>query len=266
MIETEKLAVEIREAILRMAFSAQASHVGSCLSTVDLLAVFYNQRLSQFLSHDKTQRDSLIFSKGHAAMAQYASLAVFGLLDNELLDTYGKEGSLLSGHVSHKVSDLIPLSTGSLGHGLPYGVGVAMAHRLARKTNRVFVLMSDGEMDEGTTWESALIAKQFELNNLTVIIDRNRIQSLSETEKVLALEPLGDKWKSFNWDVIEINGHSHVEIASALGEREGPTCIIANTVKGYGVSFMENKILWHYRPPNSEELDIALHELHGKSQ
>lgn len=264
MLETEKLAIEIRETILTMAFNAQASHIASSLSSVDLLAVFYHQRLSSLSAESQANQDLLVFSKGHAAMAQYSALATFGLLDKNLLKTYGKEGSILSGHVSHTISSHIPLSTGSLGHGLPYGLGLAIAEQLNGNTNRVFVLMSDGEMDEGTTWESALIAKQFNLQNLTVIIDRNRIQSLSETEKVLALEPLADKWRSFNWEVVEIDGHSHEEIAFALNGQGGPLCIIANTVKGHGVSFMENKVLWHYRPPNEAELELALQEVRRK--
>ncbi len=256
MIKTEKLSVEIRELILKMSFDAQASHVASSLSSVDLLTIFYHQRLSELLTFSNS--DTFIFSKGHAAMAQYAALAAFGLLDSTILKSYGKDGSLLSGHVSHFASKHIPLSTGSLGHGLPYGLGIAMANKRLRNNGRVYVLMSDGEMDEGTTWESALIANQFELENLTVIIDRNGIQSLSETEKVLALEPLDQKWKSFHWNVIEIDGHSHPEISSALNIQKGPVCIIANTIKGRGVPFMENSVQWHYRPPNEQEFNLAI--------
>ena len=138
---------------------------------------------------------------------------------------------------------------------------MAIAKKRLGYVGRVYVLMSDGEMDEGTTWESALMASQFAADNLTVIVDRNRIQSLSETENVLALEPLAEKWKTFHWNVLEIDGHSHQEIAAALEFQYGPTCIIAETVKGRGVSFMENKVLWHYRPPNEAELSLAIKEL-----
>jgi len=194
-------------------------------------------------------------------MAQYATLAFFGLIESSQLDTYGVNGTLLSGHVSHSVSKHIPLSTGSLGHGLPYAIGIAIARKKLGRSGRVYVLLSDGEMDEGTTWESALIANQFELTNLTIVIDRNRIQSLSDTESVLALEPLEDKWRAFNWDVVKIDGHSHTDIKAAFDLNSGPTCVIAETIKGRGVSFMENTVLWHYRPPNDSELNLALAEL-----
>lgn len=266
MLKSEKQASEIRALVLKMAHAAQASHVGSALSTVDLLTVYYGDRSDVLKKNSPVGEDILIFSKGHAAMAQYASLAYFGLIDASLLETYGKDDTLLSGHVSHSVSRHIPLSTGSLGHGLPFAIGIAIAKLKLNHAGRVYVLVSDGEMDEGTTWESALLANQLNLSNLTVIIDRNRIQSLSFTENVLVLEPLADKWKAFNWNVVSIDGHAHTEIKGALDLNLGPTCVIAETIKGRGVSFMENTVLWHYRPPNDDELKMALSELGQVSQ
>lgn len=261
MKTSENTAQLMREMILNMSFKAQASHIGSSLSCVDILAVFYSILESQSIASGDTCRPDLIFSKGHAAMAQYSALAAFGLLDRTTLESYGENESPLSGHVSHLVSECIPLSTGSLGHGLPYGVGLALAYKLQGITRKVVVLMSDGEMDEGTTWESALIANHFKLDNLLVIVDRNKIQSLGSTETTIQLEPLADKWLSFNWQVNAIDGHNHEDLRSAIEATMGLTCIIANTVKGRGVSFMEDKVLWHYRPPNAEEFEKAHNEL-----
>ena len=202
-------------------------------------------------------------SKGHAAAAYYSVLNKYGFISNEDLENYLENETKLGGHIHHLENDFVELSTGSLGHGLPYGIGIALAQKRLMRSGKTFVIISDGECDEGTTWESALLANQFKLNNLIVIIDRNMIQSLDSTESVLALEPLADKWSSFNWKVIEINGHSHEELVSALSDADGPLCIIANTIKGNGVSFMEGKVLWHYRSPSEEEYADALREMQG---
>ena len=254
-----EVASNSRLSAVKMASVAKASHIGSSLSLIDILSVLYTEILS--IADDVEKSDSIIISKGHAAAGTYAVLAHVGLIPLELLESYGQDGSTLGGHITHSGNPRIELSTGSLGHGIPYGLGIALAQKKTGSSFRTFVVVSDGECDEGTTWESALMANQFQLSNLTVIIDRNRIQSLSGTENTIALEPLAEKWNAFKWKVITVNGHSHSELKEALNEKNGPICIIAETIKGKGVSFMENEVLWHYRPPNEDELKAALNEI-----
>jgi len=254
-----EVASNSRLSAVKMASVAKASHIGSSLSLIDILSVLYTEILS--IADDVEKSDSIIISKGHAAAGTYAVLAHVGLIPLELLESYGQDGSTLGGHITHSGNPRIELSTGSLGHGIPYGLGIALAQKKTGSSFRTFVVVSDGECDEGTTWESALMANQFQLSNLTVIIDRNRIQSLSGTENTIALEPLAEKWNAFKWKVITVNGHSHSELKKALNEKNGPICIIAETIKGKGVSFMENEVLWHYRPPNEDELKAALNEI-----
>lgn len=263
-IDTEALALAARKSVLQMTHVAQSSHVGSALSVIDILAVLYSgsAKVSPETS-DSPDRDCVIFSKGHAASALYAILALRGFYPTSLLEGFCADGGQFGGHITHHGKPGVELSTGSLGHGLPYGLGVAMSQKKRGSSARTFIVMSDGECDEGTTWESALLAHQFGLNNLTVIIDRNRIQSLTFTEDTVALEPFADKWRAFNWSVRTVDGHSHKELAAALETQDRPLCIIAETTKGKGVSFMENKVLWHYRPPSVQDLEAALLELQG---
>ena len=254
----------IKENILRIVHKANSSHLGSCLSVVDILTVIYSEIVDKVAIKNKDKkRDIVIMSKGHAAAAYYAVLNNYGYISNSDLENYLEDGTKLGGHIHHFENDFIELSTGSLGHGLPYGVGTALAQKKFDSSGRTFVIISDGECDEGTTWECALLANQYQLSNLVVIIDRNLIQSLDSTENVLALEPLATKWASFNWNVLEIDGHSHEELFSALSETKGPLCVIANTTKGKGVSFMEGKVLWHYKSPTDEEYADALREIQG---
>ncbi len=258
-IDSITLAKESRKDILRMTHKAGASHVGSALSVIDILSVVYSGGL-------RIPEDKVILSKGHAASALYAVLANSGLMNRDLLKDFCVDGTKLGGHVSHQGNDMIELSTGSLGHGLPYGVGIALAQKLKGNDNLTLVIASDGECDEGTTWESALIANHFNLGNLILFIDRNGLQSLTTTEDTIALEPLGEKWRAFGWKVIEINGNSHSEISDALSmhnrqNQNKPTCIIGKTIKGYGVKFMENSIRWHYKSVNSEEFEQAMLEI-----
>lgn len=245
-----------------MVAASKAAHIGSSLSCIDILSVLYSE-VANIKGQDHN-RDFVIVSKGHAAAGTYSVLANSGYMDLELLETYGTNGSVLGGHITHSKNNAITLSTGSLGHGLPYGIGIALSKKKKNIGGRVFIVMSDGECDEGTTWESALLAYQFKLDNLFVVIDRNGIQSLSKTEDTLQLEPLAEKWKAFNWEVETIDGHSHSQIESAFNSLSGPKCIIANTTKGKGVSFMEDSVLWHYRPPSDVELEAALNEILGK--
>ena len=259
--DLEKLAGPVRELILKMNYLAKSSHIGSAFSVVDVLICVYS-----YVSGNSDNR--VILSKGHSAAAFYAVLAKFGKISEKYLDKYCIDGENLSGHISHLVHSDICLSTGSLGHGLPYGAGIAMAKKKSKQPGKVFVIMSDGEMDEGTTWETALIANHFELNNLIVIIDRNRLQSLASTEVTIRLEPLKEKWISFGWDTFTIDAHSYEEIMSTLDtlteKQSGPTCIIANSVKGNGISFMENSVKWHYKSPDVTDLDLGMIELKDK--
>ena len=253
-------AKESRISALKMTAASKSSHIGACLSVIDLLAVLF-----AFKFHVKAMHDTnVILSKGHAAAGLYSVLSHFGAL-NSSLDDYCKDGSDIYGHVNHEASTQIPLSTGSLGHGFPFGLGVAMALKLKGETSRTFVVISDGELNEGTTWESALVASHHQLNNLVVLIDRNQIQSLGFTENTVKLDPIGTKWKSFGWDTIEIDGHNHEEIFNAIMSKSSkPLCVIAATTKGKGVTFMENKIEWHYKSTNPEELKNAIQEISEK--
>lgn len=252
---SEELSRLARQCVLRMTSEASASHVGSALSVIDILSV---------LHHSYTFNDienKLVFSKGHAASAYYSILYLTGRISEEDFFSFGKNGTFLGGHISHQAAQEINLSTGSLGHGFPYGVGLALAEKLNGSNKKVIIIISDGECDEGTTWESALLANKLKLDNLIVIIDRNKIQSLGDTEVIMPLEPLSSKWESFNWNTLIIDGHSHLEIRKALSSELGPLCVVANTIKGKGVSFMENSVLWHYRPPSADDLKLALSEL-----
>lgn len=232
---------------------------------MDLLAVLYasGARVTPE-SAEHPDRDVVIISKGHAAAGTYAVLGHAGFFPLEWLDDYCKDGSPLGGHVTKGSVPGVELSTGSLGHGLPFGTGVALGRARQQRPGQVFVLMSDGEQDEGSNWEAALLAGHHELGNLTILVDRNGLQSLEGTETTVRLEPLADKWAAFGWSVKVIDGHDHEAIRSAVGDSrssDAPTAIIANTVKGKGVSFMENQVLWHYRPPSPGVLTAALAEL-----
>lgn len=243
----------IRTNILKKTFQAQSSHIGSCFSIVELLAVLYFKRLRK--------KDTFILSKGHAALALYCTLFEKKLLPKKELDSYGKNNSTLMSHVSHKVKN-IKFSTGSLGHGLPYAIGKALGEKIDRTNNKVYVLVSDGELNEGTTWESLLFASFHNLNNLFIIIDYNKIQSLDFVKNVLKLEPLKKKIKSFNCNVEKIDGHNIKVIQKSLINKSNkPKVIIADTIKGKGVDFMENKILWHYKAPSKDQLINALKKL-----
>jgi transketolase len=207
-------------------------------------------------------RDRFILSKGHACVAVYSTLAEVGIIPKAQLETYGDDFSWLMNHISHKVNG-VEFSTGSLGHGLPFGVGKALAAKARGETWRTFVLLSDGEMDEGANWEALMFAAHHKLSNLTAIIDYNKLQSLDSVANTLGLEPLADKLKAFGCSVHEIDGHDHQLLAEALSSvaNESPTVIVAHTTKGKGVSFMENRVEWHYKNPNDEQLALALAEL-----
>lgn len=264
-VDYQALATRIRVHALEMTHRAKSSHIGGCLSIADLLSVLYGAVLRIDPSRpDWPERDRFILSKGHAAAAIYATLAERGFFPMEWLDRYYLDGSHLAGHITHGVPG-VEASSGSLGHGLSIGCGMALAGKRDRQHYRVFVLLSDGECDEGSTWEAALFAPHHHLDNIIAIVDYNKIQSFGTVKEVLDLEPLANKWQTFGWAVREIDGHNFGEIEEASLnvplEAEKPSCIIAHTVKGKGVSFMENQLAWHYLPPSDEELRQALLEL-----
>ncbi len=260
-----KFAAAIRANTIQMVHRVNASHVGGGLSMADLLAVLYQEvlRVNPCQPQDP-DRDRFILSKGHCCAALYAALALRGFFPEDELQTFGQDASRLMTHVSHKVSG-VEFSTGSLGHGLGFGCGKALAAKRQGWNWRVFVMLSDGEMDEGSNWEAILFAPHHRLDNLVVIVDYNKIQSLGSVKEVLDLDPLADKFKAFRWSVKQVDGHNHDEIRSALAsipfESGKPSCLIAHTIKGSGVDYMENQLLWHYRTPNAEQVQRALKQL-----
>lgn len=263
-MNTKELALKIRQHVLEMTHDAHSSHVGSCLSCADILAVLYNGVLNVKSDNpDWDDRDRFILSKGHACASLYAVLAERGFLPIEQLKTFYQNNGL-SGHVSHHVKG-IEASTGSLGHGLPIACGMALAGKRDKKDYRVFVLLSDGDLNEGSTWESVMFAKQHKLDNLIVIIDFNQSQALGNSKDILNLNDLASKFRAFGWWVKNINGHDLLSIEKSLKvipeSPYYPTCIIAHTIKGKGISFMESQTKWHYSYPNDAELKQALEEL-----
>ncbi len=266
-MDTKKIAQNIRKRVLKMTCEAQSPHISSIFSIVDIVTILYFKILNLDTQNPRwLKRDRFILSKGHAGAGVYATLAERGFFDVNELDNYCKNGSKFSGHISHKNIPGVELSTGALGHGLPVANGMALNAKLNQQEHKIFVLLSDGECDEGSVWEAALFAGHHKLDNLVVIIDYNKIQCIAKTQDVLDLEPFVDKWKSFGFMVKEIDGHDHEALEGCFMEAKQtkgqPTCIIAHTIKGKGVSFMENdKILWHFRSAQGEEYDCALKEL-----
>jgi transketolase len=259
------LARKIRIDALKMVHDSGASHIGSSFSMAELLAVLYGRVLHVDPERpDWPERDRFILSKGHGCAGLYAALADKGFFPRDWLATFYRDGGRLPGHATYGIPG-VEVSTGSLGHGLAIATGMALAARREANSYRAFALLSDGECDEGSTWEAAMFAGHHRLDNLVAIIDYNKIQSLGSVAEVLELEPFGAKWRAFGWAVQEIDGHNLVQVADALDRipkaRTQPTCLIAHTIKGKGVSFMEGKILWHYRSPDAAEYRRALSEL-----
>ena len=251
-----------------MVTAAKATHIASSLSMADILAVLYGRILRIDPKRpDWADRDRLIISKGHAAAITYAAVAEAGFIPVQRLSEYVQNGTQLYGHVTHTGVPGVEMSSGSLGHGLPVGTGMAISGKRDGKPWRVFVVMSDGECDEGSNWEAILFAGHHQLDNLTILIDYNKIQSLDFVEKTLRLEPFADKFRAFGWGVREVDGHDMEQLRTTLEglplEPGKPNAIIAHTIKGKGVSWMENKVLWHYKPPTPEELELALAEVNA---
>jgi transketolase len=264
---TQAMATRMRISSLQMVHRARASHIASALSICDIVAVLYGQVMQIDPSQpDSPGRDRFILSKGHACVAVYAALAECGFLTAEDLLTYGQDHSELMNHISHKVRG-VEFSTGSLGHGLPFATGKALAAKRQHAAWRTFVVMSDGELGEGSNWEAMLFAAHHGLDNLVAIIDYNKLQSLTTVDQTLRIEPLAEKFTAFGWGVREVDGHNHAAIAASLSGAPWtpgkPSMLIARTIKGRGVSYMENRVEWHYKTPNAEQLVQALAELQG---
>jgi transketolase len=269
MSRVDLLARRIRADSLAMVHRARASHIGSALSIADIVAVLYGGILRVDPSdRHAPDRDRFVLSKGHACVAVYAALAARGFFAADKLLTYGQDHSVLMNHVSHKVPG-VEFSTGSLGHGLPFGVGKAMAARQLGRGWRTVVLLSDGELGEGSNWEAFMSAAHHGLDNLIAIVDYNRLQSLTTVERTLRVEPLTDKLAAFGWSVRDVDGHDHAALTDALGNVPWvpgrPSVLIAHTTKGKGVSFMEDRVEWHYRSPDDAQFAQALAEVEARA-
>ena len=256
-----EIARTARISALKMTHKAKASHIGSSLSVIDIAVQLFSQ-IDKTRAGDKNH-DIVLVSKGHAAAGIYAVLATLDLIPQSYIEQYCNDGAQLGGHVTSTNVPVLDFSTGSLGHALPFAVGRALAKKKKQHGGTVYVILSDGECDEGSNWEAALLANHLNLNNLVVVIDRNRLQSLKGTEETVKLEPLKDKWRAFGWHTHEINGHNFQDLSIIVQESNSlsPRVFIAETQKGYGVTFMKDEIAWHYKSTNDNELEIALKEL-----
>lgn len=261
----ELKAKEIRRAVVKLIYQAKGGHIGGALSATDLMVALYYHSMNINSKNPKMpERDRFILSKGHSVEPYWCILADLGFFNPEELKTYSQFGTRLIGHPNNKVPG-VEMNTGALGHGLPVAVGMAIAAKKDHKNYKVYTLMGDGEQAEGSVWEGAMAAAHYKLDNLVAIVDRNRLQISGDTEDVMSLEPFGEKWKSFGWNVISINGNDMMQIVTALDAvpyvTGKPTMIIANTIKGKGVSFMENRANWHHHTPSEEQYKLALEEL-----
>jgi transketolase len=264
--ELEKMAVIIRCDIIDMICTAAAGHPGGSLSAADVVtALYFRVMRIDPKKPDWPDRDRFILSKGHACPVWYAALAERGYFDKSHLKTLRRMGSILQGHPDMRKTPGIDMTAGSLGHGLSAGLGMALSGKLQQKDYHVFVIIGDGESQEGSIWEASMAAPNFKLDNLTAILDYNHLQNDYSVEDIMPIHPVVDKWKAFGWHVIDIDGHDMAQVVQALEEakahRGAPTMIVANTIKGKGVSYMENVCEWHGKAPCQEEADQALEEL-----
>ncbi len=256
-------STDIRRSVVEMIGRARLGHIGGDFSVTDILTTLFFAVLKLDPARPQApQRDRFILSKGHCAAALYSTLALRGFFPTEMLKTFAQPLSVLNGHPNRKVPG-VEANTGPLGHGLPIGVGAAIAAKLAKASWRVFVVVGDGELQEGSNWEAAMCAGHRRLDNLTAIVDRNRLQQGARTEDTNQLEPLADRWRAFGWDVLVRDGHDHSALYEAfVSARDGrPRCVIANTIKGKGVSFIEDRVEWHHKVPSPEQIELALKEL-----
>lgn len=262
--ELKKKAVTIRKEVWRMIYEANTGHTGSDLSCTDILVALYYQIMNVDAKNPELEnRDQYIQSKGHAVEVLWAILADKGFITKDELKTFSKFGSRLIGHPNNKVAG-IEMNTGSLGHGLPVSVGIALAGKSENRPFHTFTLMGDGELAEGSVWEGAMAAANYQLDNLTAIIDRNGLQITGKSEDVMAVEPLDEKWQAFGWDVHTVDGNNMTELVKVLSEPNQPgkpKLVIAKTIKGKGFSEAENQAAWHHKVPTDQQLGKALSEL-----
>ncbi len=267
--ELNKVATQIRRDIVEMINAAGSGHPGGSLSSADILAALYFGKMNVDPKNPKLEnRDKFILSKGHAAPVLYSTLARKGYFSSEELPKLRKMGSMLQGHPDMKGIPGVEMSTGSLGQGFSTSIGMALASKLDKIGNRIYVLLGDGEINEGLVWEAAMAAAHYKLDNITAILDFNGLQIDGKNEDVMGTSPVDEKWRSFGWNVITIDGHNFEEIINAFNQAEEtngkPTMVIAKTIKGKGVSFMENEASWHGTAPTDEDKEIALKELGGE--
>ncbi len=266
-----RIANTIRKRVLKMVFNAQSGHLGGSFSAIEIITALYfrEMRINPDDPSDP-DRDRFVPSKGHCAPAIYAALALKGIIAASDLDGLRQTGSCLQGHPCMNSVPGIDISTGSLGHGLSVGLGMALGARLTGRSFHTYVLLGDGELDEGQNWEAAMAAAKYRMSNLTAIVDRNRVQLDGSTEDIMPLEPLADKWKAFNWKCLAVDGHDLAALCGTLRRartaNNGPVVVIAETIKGKGVSFMEGSHLWHGKPPSREEYEAAMAELGGENE
>ena len=269
-MEYEKFALEARKDILTMLHNALESHIGSCYSCIDILTVLYNGVMNYDPKNPQMEnRDKFLLGKGHAVAALYATLARVGYFPMEDLQLYCKNGTDYQGHSRRDFIPGIEVSAGSLGHAINIGTGMAYANRINNNPGRIFVLMGDGECNEGSVWEAAMFAAKFKLSNLIAIVDRNRLQAYGTDEEVLNMGDLAAKFRSFGWNAIDVDGHNYSELEDTLNNINtktigAPTVIIANTIKGKGISFMENKLEWHFYSPKEEHYIKGMEELNSE--
>ena len=258
----------IRKDILRMVHASKSSHVGSCLSSVEILYTLYFRIMkTDPTKPDAFGNDRLILSKAHASAALYATLAARGFFDRRLLDKFCQNDGALPCHTIRQIVPGVETSGGSLGHGLPIGLGMCIGLKSFNSPSRVFVIMSDGECEEGSTWEAAMLASTLNMDNLTAVVDFNKLQAFGRTNEIVDMRNLAERWRVFGWDVSECDGHDVVQLESALSRsRERPKMVIAHTVKGKGVSFMEDRLEWHYKSPNDDELRRAVEEIDSRGR
>lgn len=266
ILDLEKRAREIRRTVVSMVYGVGSGHPGGSLSATDILtSLFFHQLRLDPTNPCWEDRDRFILSKGHAAPALYASLAMRGFFPVEELSTFRRLDSRLQGHPDRNKTPGVEMTAGALGHGLAIGAGLALSARLDGRSFRSYVLMGDGELQAGVVWEGAMMASKYRLDNLTAIVDFNGVQLDGMVADIMPLDPLADKWRAFGWHVLEIDGHNLRQVLEALDEvpklHAKPTVIIAHTIKGKGVSYMENKSTWHGRAPTPEQYDQAMAEL-----
>jgi len=255
------IAKDIRKTIINMANLSKSPHVGSALSCADILTTLYF-KVMNITNPISDNRDYFLLSKAHSAMALYATFLQKGFMSQEQIDGYYQNDGTLPAHTDRETSDFVEISAGSLGHGLPIALGIANSIKIAKELNKVYVLMGDGEMQEGSVWEAAMLAPKLKLDNLTVFIDYNNLQGYGRATELVSFYPIKDKWESFGWEVYEIDGHDYAVIEKvAKLESKKPKVIICKTIKGKGVSFMEDQLIWHYYIVTDEVKEKALREL-----